>query len=44
MELIDELVDILCDKNSSFIDIKNLIDKADSRIAEKSWTRNYEMD
>ena len=44
MELIYELVDMLCDKNSSFRDIKNLIDKADSRIEEKSWTRNYEMD
>ena len=44
IELIDELVDILCDKKSSFFDIKNLIDKADLRIEEKSWTRNYEMD
>ena len=44
MELIDELVDILCDKNSSFLDIKNLMDKADSMIETKSWTENYEMD
>lgn len=44
MELIYELVDTLSDKKSSFLDIKNLIDKADSRIEEKSWTRNYEMD
>lgn len=44
MELIDELVDILCDKNSSFLDIKNLMDKADSRIEEKTWSSRYEMD
>ena len=44
MELIDELVDILCDKNSSFLDIKNLMDKADSRIEEKIWSSRYEMD
>lgn len=44
MELIDELVDILCDKNSSFLDIKNLMDKADSRIEEKTWSSSYEMD
>ena len=44
MELIDELVNILCDKNSSFLDIKNLMDKADSRIEEKTWSSRYEMD
>ena len=44
MELIDELVNILCDKNSLFLDIKNLMDKADSRIEEKTWSSRYEMD
>lgn len=44
MELIDELAYILCNKNSSFLDIKNLMDKADSMIKTKSWTENYEMD
>ncbi len=44
MELIDELVNILCDKNSLFLDIKNLMGKADSRIEEKTWSSRYEMD
>ena len=44
MELLDELISILCDKNSSFLDIKNLMDKADSRIEEKTWSSSYEMD
>lgn len=44
MELLDELISILCDKNSSFLDIKNLMDKADSRIEEKTWSDCYEMD
>ena len=44
MELLDELINILCDKNSSFLDIKNLMDKADSRIEEKTWSDRYEMD
>ena len=44
MELLDELISILCDKNSSFLDIKNLMDKAYSRIEEKTWSSSYEMD
>ena len=44
MELIDELINILCDKNSSFLDIKNLMNKADLRIEEKTWSNCYEMD
>ena len=44
MELLDELISILCDKNSSFLDIKNLMEKADSRIEEKTWSDRYEMD
>lgn len=44
MELLDDLISILCNKNSSFLDIKNLMDKADSRIEKKTWSSRYEMD